>query len=229
MKRIGLIGGISWVSTVDYYHYINEGINAALGRSNYATCMIWSLNYEEIKKNNAADDWDANFRLMAEGARHLKNGGAEALVLCANTAHLLADRIAAETGLPVIHTAEETAEAITQQGLRKVALLGTKFTMERDFFKDKLKARGIEALIPEADDREFIHYTIGEELDKGLLKPESKARYQRIIAGLAEAGAEGVILGCTEIPLLVKPADVSIPTFDTTAIHAAAAVRFMLS
>jgi aspartate racemase len=228
MKKLGLLGGISWVSTIDYYRAINQGINKELGDLNFAECIIYSLNYQEIKENNDKNDWEANFNLASEACMHLKNSGAEALVLCANTMHLIADRIEEAVGLPVIHIATATAEAIARKGLKKVALLGTKVTMERGFYQDKLEAFNIEAIIPNDEDRAFIHYTIFEELGRDVLLESSKQRYLQIINELIEQGAEGIILGCTEIPLLIKPADVSIPTFDTALIHSEAAVKFAL-
>lgn len=227
MKIIGLIGGISWHSTQDYYRYINEGINEKLGGINFARLIMHSMNYGEIKKNNDAGDWDATFKLLADACEHMKAGGAEAIVLGANTMHLLADRIEEKVKLPVIHIATATAEVISKQGLNKVALLGTKFTMERTFFTDKLKEKNIEAIIPDEADREFIHRIIFEELARGIISPESKARYISIINKLVQQGAQGAILGCTEIPLLIKEGDVTIPVFDTTKIHSDAAVNFM--
>lgn len=229
MKILGLVGGTSWVSTVDYYRLINEGINEKLGGLEFAECMIYSMNYGEIKRNNDADDWDANLALISVAAINLERSGAKAIALCANTMHLIADRLQAIIGIPIIHIATATAEAIAKQGLKKVALLGTRFTMERDFFRDKLAARGIKAIIPGDEDRGFIHYTIFEELGRGLFKPETKQRYIDIINKLAEQGAEGIILGCTEIPMLLNSNDVEIPMFDTTAIHSKAAVEFALS
>jgi aspartate racemase len=229
MKILGLVGGTSWVSTVDYYRLINEGINKELGGLEFAECMIYSMNYGDIKRNNDADDWDANLALISSAAINLERSGAKAIVLCANTMHLIADRLQPMIGIPVIHIATATAEAIVKQGLKKVALLGTRFTMERDFFRDKLAERGIEVLIPGDEDRGFIHYTIFEELGRGLFKPETKQRYIDIINKLTEQGAEGIILGCTEIPMLLNSDDVDIPLFDTTAIHSKAAVEFALS
>lgn len=229
MKTLGLLGGISWVSTIDYYRAINEGINARLGGLNFSRCIIHSFNYADIKKNNDAGDWDATLNLMVEAGEHLKSGGAAAILLCANTMHVIAEPLAAKLQIPVIHIAEVTATAVKQKGIKKVALLGTKFTMEMDFFKDKLKAEGIEPMIPDEADREYIHASIFGELARGIITAEMKAKYLAIIDKLAAAGAEGVILGCTEIPLLLKPNDIAIPSFDTTLIHAAAAVAFSLS
>lgn len=229
MKILGLVGGTSWVSTVDYYRLINEGINEKLGGLEFAECMIYSMNYGEIKRNNDADDWDANLALISVAAINLERSGAKAIVLCANTMHLIADRLQAIIGIPIIHIATATAEAIAKQGLKKVALLGTRFTMEREFFRDKLAERNIEVLIPDDEDRSFIHYTIFEELGRGLFKPETKQCYVDIIDKLVKQGAEGIILGCTEIPMLLNSNDVEIPMFDTTAIHSKAAVEFALS
>ena len=230
MKILGLIGGISWVSTIDYYRNINEGINKGLGGLNFATCIIYSLNYADIKRNNDNNDWDATLKLIADAAMKLKNSGVEAIVLCANTMHLIADQLEEQIQLPVIHIATATAEEIKKQGLKKVGLIGTKFTMERDFFISKLSDQHIETLIPTSeDDRNFIHYTIFEELGRGIVKPESKERYISIINKMVEQGIEGIILGCTEIPLLISQADITIPVFDTTVIHSEAAVAFALS
>lgn len=230
MKIIGLIGGISWVSTADYYKLINQGINDKLGGLNFSECLIYSFNYADIKKNNENNDWDATFSLLLKGCQFLKQGGAEAIVLCANTMHFIADRLEKEINLPIIHIATVTATEIQKQGLKKVGLLGTKFTMELDFFKDKLSAKGIEAIIPEnAEDRDFLHTTIFEELGKGIVTEETKKRYLAIANQLIKEGAEGIILGCTEIPLVIKPEDITVPVFDTALIHSNAAVDFQLS
>ncbi|MDW8851181.1 aspartate/glutamate racemase family protein [Flavobacterium sp. MMLR14_040] len=230
MKIIGLIGGISWVSTADYYKLINQGINEKMGDLNFSECLLYSFNYADIKKNNENNDWDSTFNMLLKGCQFLKQGGAEAIILCANTMHLIADRLEEAIDLPIIHIATETAKEIQKQNLKKVGLLGTKFTMELDFFKDKLIAQGIEAIIPESEnDKDFIHTTIFEELGKGLVTPETKKRYLEIANELIKRGAEGIILGCTEIPLVILPEDVAVPVFDTTLIHSKAAVEFQLS
>ncbi|MTH14367.1 aspartate/glutamate racemase family protein [Flavobacterium sp. LC2016-01] len=230
MKKIGLIGGISWVSTADYYKLINEGINEKMGGLNFSECLIYSFNYADIKKNNDNNDWDSTFKMLFKGCEFLKSGGAEAIVLCANTMHLIADRLEEAIDLPLIHIATETAVEIQKQEIKKVGLLGTKFTMELDFFKDKLADKGIEAIIPiDQGDKDFIHYTIFEELGRGLVTDETKKRYLEIANELIKNGAEGIILGCTEIPLVIKPEDISVPVFDTTLIHSKAAVNFQLS
>ncbi|MGZ4034327.1 MAG: aspartate/glutamate racemase family protein [Bacteroidia bacterium] len=229
MKKIGLIGGISWVSTAEYYKYINLGINERLGDLNFAECMIYSFNYADIKNNNDANDWDKTLTMIAEASESLKSAGAEAIILCANTMHLIADKLQEQIKLPVIHIATATATEIKKQNIKKVGLLGTKFTMERNFFTSKLRDENIGFIIPDEDDRAFIHYTIFEELGRGLILEESKVRYISIIKKLQKKGAEGIILGCTEIPLLIKKEDTELPLFDTTLIHSKAAVDFMLS
>lgn len=228
MKILGLIGGISWVSTIDYYRLINQGINDELGGLNFAECMVYSFNYADIKRNNDANDWELTLQMLTDAALSLKNGGAAAIVLCANTMHMIADRLEENVGLPVINIAIATAGAIKQGGYKKVGLLGTRFTMEQPFFRDKLADKGIEVVIPGEEDRQVIHYTIFEELGRGILKPETKAFYIDVMNKLAGEGAEGIILGCTEIPLLISSADVPMPLFDTTQIHAKAAVEFAL-
>jgi aspartate racemase len=228
MKILGLIGGISWVSTIDYYKLINEGINEKLGGLNFAECIIYSFNYADIKRNNDANDWDSTLQMIAEASGHLKQAEAKAIVLCANTMHVIAEKLEQRTGLPVIHIATVTASAIREKKLGKIGLLGTRFTMELDFFKSKLTAQGIETIIPGEDDRQFVHHTIFEELGRGLIKEGTRQRYLHIIQELLNRGAEGIVLGCTEIPLLIKPEDVPVPVFDTARIHAAAAVEFAL-
>lgn len=229
MKKIGLVGGISWTSTVDYYRYLNEGVNEKLGGLNFAECMIYSVNFDDFQRFNAAYDWDATFELLVNAAEDLKKAGAEAIVLCANTAHIVADRIAERVNLPLIDITTAVAEAIHQQGLKKVGLLGTTYTMELDFYKDKLIASGIEPIIPESqEDRDYIEDTLRNELGRGFLNPETKKQYLAIIQQLIDRGAEGIILGCTEIPLLIHQEDIAVPAFDTTKIHAEAALAFAL-
>ncbi|WP_281234418.1 aspartate/glutamate racemase family protein [Flavobacterium gelatinilyticum] len=230
MKKIGLIGGISWVSTTDYYKLINLGINEKLGGLNFSECLVYSFNYADIKKNNDNNDWDSTYEMLLKGCEFLQSGGAEAIVLCANTMHLIADRLQESVDVPVIHIAVETAAEIQKQNLKKVGLLGTRFTMELDFFKEKLADKGIETVIPESEnDKDFIHYTIFEELGRGIVTDETRKRYLEIANGLIKNGAEGIILGCTEIPLVIKAKDLAVPIFDTTLIHAKAAVDFQLS
>lgn len=229
MKTLGLIGGISWVSTVDYYKLINQGINEKLGGLNFSQCIIYSFNYADIKKNNDANDWETTFQMIVKACNHLKSCGAAGIVLCANTMHFIADRVEKEIGLPIIHIASVTATEIEKVGLKKVGLLGTKFTMELDFFKSKLIDKGIEVIIPNNNDREFVHQTIFDELGKGIVTEQTKQRYLEIITDLINNGAEGIILGCTEIPLVIQQSDVSIPIFDTALLHSKAAVEFSLT
>jgi len=228
MKILGLIGGISWVSTADYYRYINTFANEHLGGIEYPTCLIHSFNYAEIKKNNDTNDWNSTLNMFAEAGENMKRSGVEGIVLCANTMHLVADELEKKIGLPVIHIASATALEIEKKKLKKVALLGTRFTMERDFFTSKLKDRGIETIIPKDADRAYIHEVIFEEFGRGIFLPETKVKFLSIMQKLIAEGAEGIVLGCTEIPLLIKQEDFNAPLFDTTLIHAKAAVDFAL-
>jgi aspartate racemase len=229
MKALGLIGGTSWVSTVDYYTIINQRINKLLGGLNSAKIHLYSLNFEELKPPVNPGDWGEISKTLSNIALGLEKAGAECIVLCANTPHLVADLIQQKINIPVINIATATADVITDKNLRKVALLGTRITMEQGFFKDKLIEKKIEVLIPDDDDRQFIHDAVFNELGKEIFLPETKNRFLQIINRLIEQGAEGVILGCTEFPHLIKPEDCIVPTFDTTLIHADAAVKFALS
>lgn len=229
MKKPGLIGGTSWVSTVDYYKLINQGVNERLGGLEFAECMIYSFNFGDIKRNNDANDWDKTFGMFKKVCQHLSAAGAAGIVLCAATPHLMAARLEEETGLPIIHIATATAAAIAAQGLQKVALLGTRFTMEQDFFKEKLREKGIDCIVPDENDREYIHTTIFEELGHGIVNAATKQRYLSIVNKLITNGAAGIILGCTELPLIIQPADITVPAFDTVQLHAKAAVDFSLS
>lgn len=228
MKTLGLIGGTGWVSTIEYYRLINAGINARLGGLNAARLMLCSLNYGDVDKANQRDDRETVFALILNAARKLQKSGVDALMLCANTTHMFAERLSELVPLPLIHIGEATARAIKKQELRKVALLGTKFTMEMDFYSDKLSEAGIQMMVPEKDDREFIHSKIMGELLKDDFKPETKAGFLKIINGLIASGAKGIVLGCTEIPMLINQSDVSVPVFNTLQIHAKAAVDFAL-
>jgi len=230
MKKIGLVGGISWVSTIDYYRYINEAVNEKLGGLNFAECMIYSLNFDDFQRNNAAGNWDATFELITEACESLKKGGAEAIILCANTAHAVAERVEEKVKLPIIHIVTATANEINKLGLKTVGLLGTKFTMEMDFFMKKLREYNINAFVPDKkEDRDFIQQTLREELGRGIIRQETKKAYISIINELINKGAEGIILGCTEIPMIISQEDVIVPVFDTTKIHSGAAVAFALS
>lgn len=229
MQTLGLIGGFSWVSTVEYYKLINQGVNDKLGGLEFPQCVIYSFNYAEIKKYSNTDNWEMTFQLILKACNDLKSCGITGIVLCANTMHLIADRLEQETGLPVIHIATATAAEIEKAGLKKVGLLGTKFTMELDFFKSKLLDKGIEVTIPNEDDREFLHQTIYDELGIGIFSEQTKQRYLNIISDLMNDGAEGIVLGCTEIPLIIQQSDVPVPIFDTTLLHSRAAIEFALA
>lgn len=230
MKILGLVGGISWVSTIDYYRFINEGVNKKLGGLNFAQCIIYSLNFDDFQRNNTSNNWEATFELIYEACESLKRGGAEAIVLCANTAHAVAESVQEKVQLPLIHIADATADEINKQGLKKVGLLGTKFTMEMDFYKSKLKEHNIESVVPSSQEtRDYLQQTIKEELGRGIIKQETKQTYIAIMDQLIKAGAEGIILGCTEIPLLIQESDISVPIFNTTKIHSQAAIEFALS
>lgn len=229
MKTLGLIGGISWLSTAEYYRIINEEIGARLGAFHSARCILHSLDMQDLVDINKRQDWDAAFALVAPAAEQLKAASAEAIVLCSNTIHMVADRLEARVGLPLIHIADATALAIRKADIERVSLLGTRFTMEMPFFKDRLAWHGVTAVVPNVEEREFIHQTIFSELAKNVIRRETRERYLGIIDRMAkQEGARGSILGCTEIPLLVKQADTSVPVFDTTALHAKAAVDFAL-
>jgi len=226
MKKIGLVGGISWVSTLDYYKFINEGVNARLGGLNAAECMVYSLNFGDLQ----AKGWVNSFELLLKACKHLKNAGADSIVLCANTAHLFADELQDTLQLPILHIGTETAKAIRKAGFTKVGLLGTKFTMEMDFYKNKLQEYGLEVLIPEKQEtRDYIQHTVKEELGVGFINPETKTNYISIVEGLISCGAECIILGCTEIPLLINQDDCTVPVFDTTKIHCEAIVEYIVS
>ena len=230
MKVLGLIGGMSWESSAHYYRLINQGVRDARGPTASARCLLWSFDFSEIEALQRAGDWDRLEALMIDAAQRLAGAGAEALVICTNTMHRMADAVEAAAGLPLLHIADPTGAAVRMAGIGKVALLGTAFTMEQDFYKGRLAAlHGLEVLVPEAEDRALVHRVIYEELVAGTIRPESREAYREVIARLVQRGAEGVILGCTEIMLLVDQSDSAIPLFDTTALHAAAAVELTLS
>ncbi|MHA1988937.1 MAG: aspartate/glutamate racemase family protein [Promethearchaeota archaeon] len=228
MKTIGLIGGTGWISTVEYYRLINQGINKKLGGLSSAQCLIYSFNYAEIDKLNKLDDHAGIYQLVLDAAKTLQNAEADFIVLCANTLHQYVDKLEKVIGLPIIHIADATAKAIKQNGLTKVGLLGTRFTMEMDFYTKRLKEAGIETLTPEKPQRDFIHDAIMNELLKENYKKETKKRFLSIIDELEARGAEGIVLGCTEIPLLIKQEDVKLPLLNTLEIHAAAVVDYAL-
>lgn len=228
MKTIGLIGGTTWVSTLDYYKLLNQKVSRALGRNHSARLIIYSVDFEDVMRFKAEGRDDALRKLMLEAANAVDYAGAECLLLGANTMHMMAEFIAERIHIPLIHIGEETARAIAAKGLKKVGLLGTRITMEKEFYRNKLMEQGIEALVPEAADRDFINHSIFEEFGKEIFSDDTRQRYTAIIDGLVKKGAEGIILGCTEIPLLLDQKDFSIPLFNTTEIHAEAAVKFAL-
>lgn len=228
MKTIGLIGGTSWVSTVDYYRVINERINERLGGLNSSKLFLYSINYEEFKPPVDPLAWGPLEEFLSDIAKKLEIAGAECIVLCANTPHMAAEAIQKSIGIPLLHIADATAKAIAKSKTKRVALLGTRITMEQEFFKKRLLANGIEAIIPGDADREFMHRTIFAELGKGIFKKETKERYLRIINDMEKQGAGGVIFACTEIPMLIKNEESSLPVFDTLLIHTEAAVDFAL-
>ncbi len=228
MRTIGIIGGISWLSTIDYYRLINEKINQRLGGVNAGKIILYSVNFEEIKTLTFADDWKGLADMMGAIAARLQAAGAGCILIGANTMHRIADEIQAAVTIPVIHVATETARAVQAKKVKKVALLGTRYTMELDFYPSRFAALGIEVILPPEDDRQYIHDAIYEEMGKGLFLPATKARVLSAITQLALRGAEGVVFGCTELPLLVEQRDCVLPIFNTTLIHAEAAVDFAL-
>jgi aspartate racemase len=230
VKTIGLIGGMSWESTVPYYRQINETIKQQLGGLHSARLVLYSVDFHEVERLQHAGDWDAAGAMMADAARALQAAGADFIVLCTNTMHKVAPAIEAAVRIPLFHIADPTARAIKQAGMRKIGLLGTRFTMEQPFYKDRLRAlHGLDVVVPAAADRDIVHRIIYEELCLGQVVDASRDEYRRIIAALVAQGAEGVILGCTEISLLVAQRDASVALFDTTAIHAHSAALWAIN
>ena len=228
MRTIGLVGGTGWVSTIDYYRYFNELVFAGTNGQSTAEVIINSVNYPAIARLTAAGKWDEIALIMQNAAVTLEQAGVACILLGANTMHNVAPAVQAAINIPLIHIAEETGKEIVKKGLKKVALLGTKYTMQMDFFKDKLSEQSITTIIPQEEDITIINDGIYKELALGIITPENKKAYLQVMNKLKEQGAEGIILGCTEIPLLIKQADFDLPLFDTTFIHATAAVKFSL-
>jgi len=229
MKTIGLIGGMSWESTVPYYRQINELIKERLGRLHSAKLVLFSVDFHEIEQLQHAGEWQKAGDILAQAAMALERAGADGLIICTNTMHKVAGQVQAAVALPLLHIADPTADAIKAAGLGKVGLLGTRFTMEQDFYRLRLERdHGLEVLIPDEDDREVIHNVIYEELCLGVVRDDSREAYSRVIDRLVAQGAQAIILGCTEISLLIGPADAPVPLFDTTAIHAAHAAHWAL-
>jgi aspartate racemase len=228
MKTIGLVGGITWHSSLDYYRYFNQLVNERLGGNESAQVILNSVNYGTIKKLTEAGDWKGITAIIAGAAKNAEKAGADCILLGANTMHHIADEVAAAVTVPLIHIADATAKAILAKGVKTAALLGTKYTMQFDFYKNKLTSHGINTLIPDEAGVEAINTFIYQELGKGIFLPETKKQFLLVIDKLIQQGAEGVILGCTEIPLLIKQEDCPVPVFDTTLLHATAAVDFVL-
>ncbi len=229
MKTIGLIGGTSWVSTMEYYKLINQFTNEARGGMNSAQILLHSINFSDFKKLADANNWKQLTAIFSLAAKNLQMSGADCILLCANATHMIADEVQKTIKIPLIHIAEETAKEINNRKLTKIGLLGAKFTMENNFFINKLLHHNIETIIPGENDRTFIHSSIFSELGKGIFTDETKKKYLEIIDSLGTKGAEGIVFACTEIPMLIRPSDCNIPTFDTTLIHVRSAVHFALS
>ncbi len=229
MRVIGLLGGMSWESTLPYYKQINETVRARLGGLHSARLVLYSVDFHEIERLQQAADWEAAGDLLADAARSLQSAGADFIVLCTNTMHKVASRIESAVTIPLFHIADPTAIEIKAAGFTKVGLLGTRFTMEQDFYRDRLReVHGLGVLIPEPEEREIVHRIIYEELCLGQVLPESRARYRHVMARLVDDGAQAIILGCTEISLLVDQSDATVPLFDTTSIHARKAAEWAL-
>jgi aspartate racemase len=230
MKTIGLIGGMSWESTIPYYRLINDTINQTLGGLNSAKLVLYSVNFYEIERLQHAGDWAAAGKLLADAARSLEAAGADFIVLCTNIMHKVAPDIEAAVSIPLFHIADPTADAIKHAGFSRVGLLGTRFTMEQDFYRQRLiEKHGLSVLIPDQKDRDSVHRIIYEELCLGKILPESRDDYRNIMTALVQQGAEAIILGCTEISLLVNSQDADVPLFDTTHIHALSAAQHALA
>jgi aspartate racemase len=230
VKVIGLLGGMSWESSALYYQLVNQEVRDRLGGTHSAECVMWSFDFHRVEALQAADDWSGAADLLGATAQRLERAGAELLVLCTNTMHEVADEIGAAITIPLIHIADATADAIRSSGVERVALLGTRYTMERDFYRGRLESRhGLSVVVPDEPDRSEIHRIIYDELVRGIVADSSRQRYEAIIHNLVERGADGVILGCTEIELLVDPADDRWRLFPTTKLHALAAVSAALS
>ena len=228
MKTIGLIGGMSWESTVTYYKIVNETVKKELGGLHSAKVLLYSVDFSEIEKCQADGDWDKSAAILSAAAKNLENAGADFIVICTNTMHKVVPQIQSSITIPVIHIAEATADELKYHNITKVALLGTKYTMTQDFYKDKLMNAGITVLIPDEEEIELVNDVIYNELCLGIISEASKDKYLSIIQGLAKQGAQGVILGCTEIGLLIQQKDVELPVFDTAQTHAVRAAMLSI-
>ncbi|WP_068985677.1 MULTISPECIES: aspartate/glutamate racemase family protein [Lysinibacillus] len=225
MDTIGMIGGMSWESSAEYYRLMNEEVKRQLGGLHSAKCILYSVDFQEIEHDQARGDWDKAGQVLGEAARSLEKAGADFIIICTNTMHKVIDIIQEKISIPILHIADATAHQITEAGLQKIALLGTKYTMEQDFYKARIEGFGIDVLVPQTEERTEINRIIYEELCLGQIETTSKEYYVQVIEDLVNSGAQGIILGCTEIGLLIKQEDVHVPVFDTTAIHARAAVN----
>ncbi|KDM68747.1 putative aspartate/glutamate racemase [Acidiphilium sp. JA12-A1] len=229
MKMIGLIGGMSWESSAEYYRILNQGVRDRLGPTASARCLLWSFDFSEIERLQHDGDWNRLTARMIDAARRLETGGADMLLICTNTMHRMAEAVQNAVSVPLLHIADPTAQRIRKAGLKRIGLLGTAFTMEHDFYKGRLRdVHGLDVVVPDEHDRAVVHRIIYDELVAGKVVSASRDAYRQIIARLVADGAEAVILGCTEIMLLVKPEDSPVPLFDTTALHAEAAIAMAL-
>ena len=229
MRMIGLIGGMSWESSAEYYRILNQGIRDRLGPTASARCLLWSFDFSEIERLQHDGDWEGLTERMTDAARHLEAGGADVLLICTNTMHRMATDVQNAVSVPLLHIADPTAERIKASGFKRIGLLGTAFTMEHDFYKGRLRdLHGLDVIVPGERDRGVVHQIIYEELVAGRVMSASRRAYRQVIARLVADGAEAIILGCTEIMLLVQPEDSPVPIFDTTALHAEAAIGFAL-
>jgi aspartate racemase len=230
MKTIGMLGGMSWESTASYYKTINQGVKQKLGGLSSAEVCLYSVNFEEIEKLQHAGQWDETALILSKAAQSVEAGGADFLIICTNTMHKVAEQIQGNISIPLLHIADATAAKLVKKGITKAGLLGTRFTMEQDFYKDRLTERfGIEVVVPSSNDQTIVHNVIYDELCRGVINSDSKELYLTIVKNLFEQGAQAVILGCTEIALLINQNDTSVPLYDTTEIHAEAAVNLALS
>ena len=228
MKTIGLIGGMSWESTVTYYKIINETVKKKLGGLHSAKCILYSVDFQEIEECQANGNWEKSGEILGEAAYNLEKAGADFIVICTNTMHKVVNQIKEKISIPILHIAEMTAEKILEKGLKNIALLGTQYTMEQDFYKSKLIEKDINVIIPDKNDIETINKVIYDELCLGTINSNSKKKFLEIVYKLRNKGAEGIILGCTEIGLLIKNADTDVPLFDTAIIHAEQAAIYSI-
>jgi aspartate racemase len=230
MRTLGLLGGMSWESSIEYYRILNETVRARLGGLHSAKCVIYSVDFAEVEPLQHQNRWDEAAVLMTRAARSLQRAGAEAVVICTNTMHKLADQVQSSVSIPILHIADATAQAVTARGMDTVGLLGTRFTMEEDFYRGRLSQQhGLSVLLPTPAEQDMVHRVIFDELCLGIIRDSSRAQYLQVCQHLAAAGAQGIVLGCTEIGLLVQQQDTSVPLFDTTRIHAEQAVDWALA